>query len=115
MTDQLADGPWNATIVLRSGLVTGTYEAQITFPHQPGTAPSVSAHEQQSPGLDPLLLAILLAILAGTVALIIYFARRRRRDRRASGHDIRQPERSTTKFKDAAMKRDGPPRRETRL
>ena len=40
LTDQVGDGPWNATVTLRSGLNQQTFRAQITFPHAPGTGPA---------------------------------------------------------------------------
>src|ERR1700722_4439378 len=44
LTDQVGDGPWNASVTLHSGLNQQTFQAQISFPLAPGTAPAIAAH-----------------------------------------------------------------------
>jgi hypothetical protein len=46
VTDPLGDGPWDATIELKSGLVDETYQARITFPHDTGSAEPVAARPE---------------------------------------------------------------------
>jgi hypothetical protein len=81
LTDQVGDGPWNATVTLRSGLNQQTFRAQITFPNAPGTAASPAAAHPTSGGLgvDTILIsAILVVLLAALAALAIITYRRRR-------------------------------------
>lgn len=44
VTDQVANGPWKATLHLNSGLYEETYSARITFPDHAGHAPPARAH-----------------------------------------------------------------------
>ncbi|MFH8774942.1 MULTISPECIES: peptidase [unclassified Streptomyces] len=44
VTDQVANGPWTATLHLKSGLYEDTYRASITFPRHPGQSRSARAH-----------------------------------------------------------------------
>jgi len=80
LTDQVGDGPWNATVTLRSGLNQQTFRAQITFPHAPGTGPAAAAHPASGGiGVDTILIgAILVVLLAALAALVITAYRRRR-------------------------------------
>lgn len=41
MTDQVSDGPWNATLELKSGLLDKTFHAKIRFAHGQGISPAV--------------------------------------------------------------------------
>ena len=78
-TSQMTDGPWNATVTLRSGLSQQAFRAKITFPRSPGTAPPAAAHSVGG-GVSYVAIvagAILLAMFAALTALII--TRRRRR------------------------------------
>jgi hypothetical protein len=45
LDSKLPDGPWKATLTIKSGLTTRTAEAVITFPSGPGEAPAVAAQE----------------------------------------------------------------------
>jgi heme/copper-type cytochrome/quinol oxidase subunit 2 len=80
LTDQVGDGPWNATVTLRSGLNREAFRAQITFPHAPGTGPAAAAHPAGS-GISIvtiLISAILVVLLAALAALVIMAYRRRK-------------------------------------
>jgi hypothetical protein len=80
LTSQITDGPWNATATLHSGLNQQAFRAQITFPRNPGTAPSPAAAHPTSGGLGFVTIvagAILIALLAVLAALIITYRRRR--------------------------------------
>ncbi|WP_406171889.1 peptidase [Streptomyces sp. NBC_00996] len=44
VTDQVANGPWKATLNLKSGLYEETYRARITFPRHRGHGRPVPAH-----------------------------------------------------------------------
>jgi hypothetical protein len=78
VTDQVADGPWNATLKLKSGLLDKTFHAKIRFPHGQGItrASAVDGIDTNIPAITVKLL-VLLIILLGT-ALVITTARRRR-------------------------------------
>jgi hypothetical protein len=80
LTDQVGDGPWNATVTLRSGLNQQTFQAQISFPLAPGTAPAAAAHPASGGlGVGTILIsAILVVLLAALAALAIITYRRRR-------------------------------------
>ncbi|MER5433701.1 peptidase [Streptomyces sp. NPDC002588] len=78
VTDQVADGPWKATLELKSGLVEKTYHARITFPHKPG-ASAPSATWVESASSFPVLLGGLMALLLAA-AVPIGVIRHRRRD-----------------------------------
>lgn len=80
LTNQVGDGPWNATVTLHSGLNQEAFAAQITFPHAAGTGPAAAAHPATS-GLSILVIlavAILIVLLAVLAALVIISYRRRR-------------------------------------
>jgi hypothetical protein len=81
LTDQVGDGPWNATVTLRSGLNQQTFRAQITFPNAPGTAPSPAAANPTSGGLgvDTILISAFLVVLLAALAALVIMAYRRRR------------------------------------
>lgn len=81
VTDQIADGPWHATLELRSGLLDKTFHAKITFPHGEGTA-SASVVDPGSSGS-----LALVALAGGTITLgaaLLFSSLRRRRSRRNS-------------------------------
>ncbi|MGV9242116.1 COG1470 family protein [Streptomyces sp. NPDC003710] len=44
VTDQVANGPWKATLHLKSGLYEETYRARITFPRHSGHGRAARAH-----------------------------------------------------------------------
>ena len=87
LNDQIADGPWNATIALRSGLLHEKYHARITFPHDPGTAPAAATHASTQPHNGPRSLLKYALMGAGILAAILLVtgllaaARHRRRVR----------------------------------
>ncbi|MEU6402211.1 hypothetical protein [Streptomyces sp. NPDC046985] len=53
VTDQVADGPWQATIHLKSGLYEETYRAAVTFPRHPGQGRPARASAVTSSSLAP--------------------------------------------------------------
>jgi hypothetical protein len=76
-TDQIPDGPWNATLDLKSGLLEESYQARISFPAGPGTSSPVPAHPTASGGHLRLITGGLLSSAAlGAIAVPV--ARRRR-------------------------------------
>jgi hypothetical protein len=84
LNKQLPDGPWDATITLRSGLLERSASATITFPHSQGAAKPVKVKsgssglwEEALVGLGALILLVLLLLL------FLFFLRRRRRKRDA--------------------------------
>jgi hypothetical protein len=80
ITDEIVDGPWDATLALKSGLASDTAVARITFPEGVGAAPPTPAQEETS-GL-PWGVAAALAAGLLALALVILFAVIRRRQRR---------------------------------
>ncbi|MCX5315871.1 hypothetical protein [Streptomyces sp. NBC_00154] len=83
VTDDVADGPWRATLELRSGLLVKKFHAKIKFPHTHGIAPAAAVDAETSGGgaLKGLIAGIL---LLGTALLIITNRIRRRHDRRTA-------------------------------
>ncbi|WP_327129819.1 hypothetical protein [Streptomyces sp. NBC_01727] len=83
VTDEVADGPWRATLELRSGLLLKKFHAKIKFPHTHGIAPAAAVDAEASSGnaLKGLIAGIL---LLGTALLIITNRIRRRHDRRTA-------------------------------
>lgn len=77
LADDIEDGPWDATIVLHSGLLTGTFDARITFPHDAGAAPAVAAHAE--PTSDHRLVLVLIVLAVVLLAAVIYLGATRRR------------------------------------
>jgi hypothetical protein len=109
LTDQVADGPWNATLALQSGLLHETYRAQITFPHRPGTAAAARTQPATTPnsGHRSLLTYALLTaamLAAGSLLAARVIATRRRRTKTTPAHRRRgnrlptgpQPDSQTT-------------------
>jgi hypothetical protein len=78
--DQVVDGPWNATIVLRSGLIAEQAQAQITFPKNPGANPATPTHND-FPWTVLIYLTIGAALLATAVLLPLRIRRKRRRSK----------------------------------
>lgn len=81
VTDQVADGPWNATIDLKSGLLDETAHARIAFPHTPGIADAAAVTSTRTPTRLVLITAAGAALLLGA-AILLNSARRRRREAR---------------------------------
>ena len=81
VTDSLGDGPWDATIELKSGLVDETYQARITFPRNPGSAKPVPAHPKTTAEHVRLITGAVAisALLGGVAAVPVTRYRRRRR------------------------------------
>ncbi|WP_326633551.1 MULTISPECIES: hypothetical protein [unclassified Streptomyces] len=79
VTDEVADGPWRATLELRSGLLVKKFHAKIRFPHTQGMAPAAAVDTEASGGgaLKGLVAGIL---LLGTALLIVANRVRRRHD-----------------------------------
>ncbi|MFC8231643.1 hypothetical protein [Streptomyces sp. NPDC057284] len=79
VTDEVADGPWRATLELRSGLLVKKFHAKIRFPHTQGMAPAAAVDTEASGGgaLKGLVAGIL---LLGTALLIVANRVRRRRE-----------------------------------
>ena len=87
LTDQVGDGPWNATVTLRSGLNQQTFRAQITFPHAPGSGPAAAAHPASSGiGVDMVLIGAILVVLLAALATLVIMAYRRRRHHRHNSY-----------------------------
>jgi hypothetical protein len=89
LTDQVADGPWNATVALQSGLLLEKYRAQITFPHNRGTAAAVVTQPETTPTNGhrsllayALLIAAILAAAGLLIAIRLITKRRPRPDSR---------------------------------
>ncbi|HLL64671.1 MAG TPA: diguanylate cyclase [Micromonosporaceae bacterium] len=78
---QLPNGPWQAEITLRSGLVERTARATITFP-MVGAAAPVPATAVQPRWLYPAVgIAILILVVAVTSVLVVLWRRSQRRGR----------------------------------
>ncbi len=81
VTDDVADGPWDATVDLASGLTLGSATAQITFPAATGVAPPVTATVVADTGPSMLVLAAIGVAILLVLALLMVVLRRRRRER----------------------------------
>ncbi|MFJ5274562.1 hypothetical protein [Streptomyces sp. NPDC088358] len=79
VTDQVADGPWNATIDLKSGLLDETAHARITFPNTPSITAAVAVTSPRTPTRPVLISVVGAALLLGTAILLAAARRRRRR------------------------------------
>ncbi|MHA6797664.1 hypothetical protein ACVGVM_29790 (plasmid) [Pseudonocardia bannensis] len=79
LDEQLPDGPWNATINLKSGLLEENYQARIQFPTGPGAGAPVGVQKMLGEHLGILIGALLLALAAVAVVLLL---RRRGKDGR---------------------------------
>jgi hypothetical protein len=85
---QLPAGPWDAKITLRSGLLTHTAQAIITFP-KVGAAPTVFGASSSSSHRDIVVALVTgLLLLAGAVG-VGTVKRRRRRSRSDPGRAVR--------------------------
>ena len=78
VTDQVADGPWNATLELKSGLLDKTFHARITFPHNQGASSTAAMTNGSSGNLRLKALAGGILLL-GTALLTITLRRRHSR------------------------------------
>jgi hypothetical protein len=77
LTDQVSDGPWNATIELKSGLVDETYQSRISFPRDRGAALASAAYPK-SAGAGPTTAQVALLITVAAAAGVFLITRRRR-------------------------------------
>jgi hypothetical protein len=83
VTDQVADGPWNVSLTLKSGLLEVTHGARITFPKGPGMAAAVLSHPDQGIPLHWRLIgasAALVLLIFATLAIIRPYRRSARGD-----------------------------------
>jgi hypothetical protein len=77
---QVPDGPWDAKITLRSGLIERSAQATISFPaHGPRSAPPVAARPL-STGRKTLAALLMLVIASSLFVLLLFFVRQRRRE-----------------------------------
>jgi hypothetical protein len=85
LSRSIPDGPWTADLRLRSDLVERRAHARITFPSAPGgRATAVPASPSGSPlALLAVILAIAVALVAGS--LLLFVLRRRRRSESDGG------------------------------
>lgn len=78
ITGQIPNGPWNATVDLRSGLLDESYSARITFPAAPGSSAAVAAYAVGGHGHTTLITAGAVGLAAlGLVAVPLVKRRRR--------------------------------------
>lgn len=76
----VADGPWTAQLSLRSGLLERRVQAQLTFPHAPGTVgPAVDVEKLSTASDNEIRPGRTLFVGLGLAALAIAGAVRRRR------------------------------------
>lgn len=78
VTDTVADGPWDAVVDLHSGLTTGSFQGQVTFPAETGV---VTVASTPSTWAGPLGWAVALLGLLAAVVLVVLVVRRRRASR----------------------------------
>lgn len=78
IADAIADGPWDAVVDLHSGLTTGSYQGQITFPVETGVVAD-AAPQSVWAGLLGWALALLGLLVIAAVVLVV--VRRRRSSR----------------------------------
>jgi len=79
LTDDVTDGPWDATLKLNSGLLHKTYTARITFPRHAGATPGVVARTATggTSALPYLIIGIAAAMLVALAGGFIVLRRRR--------------------------------------
>ncbi|HZG90787.1 MAG TPA: hypothetical protein VEZ42_11290 [Pseudonocardia sp.] len=78
MDRQLPDGPWDAALTLRSGMLEENVEARIQFPAAPGTATPAAAEQAGGWGVGLLVGALILLVVLLLVVLVVVLLRRRR-------------------------------------
>jgi hypothetical protein len=76
MDRQLPDGPWDAALTLRSGLLEENVEARIQFPAGPGPATPVAV--QEGDGHIGLLIGAVVLLVALLISTVVLLRRRRR-------------------------------------
>ncbi|MET8439132.1 hypothetical protein ABZV61_42085 [Streptomyces sp900116325] len=82
VTDEVADGPWRATLELRSGLLVKKFHAKIRFPPTQGMAPTTAVDAEATGG--GALKGLVAGILLLGSALLIVANRVRRYGRRTA-------------------------------
>ncbi|MFJ3302431.1 hypothetical protein ACIPSA_04790 [Streptomyces sp. NPDC086549] len=88
VTDQVADGPWDVSLTLNSGLLKETYKARITFPKGPGMAAAALAdRDEPSPVNWGVIAASAALVLLMVVTFVIIRSPRRRAGGNESGED----------------------------
>jgi hypothetical protein len=96
LNERVPDGPWDAKITMRSGVLERSASATIRFPHSEGAAEPVKVKSPSSGWVNNGLIA--LGVLVLLVVLLVVFLRRRRgaitRSRAAEPSDTRHLERS---------------------
>ncbi|MCF3129063.1 DUF916 domain-containing protein [Streptomyces olivochromogenes] len=81
VTDQVADGPWKATLHLKSGLYEETYSARITFPRHSGQGRPARAHAVADGRSLAFYGGATGLVLAGAIPVALLLRRRRRHQR----------------------------------
>jgi hypothetical protein len=83
---QLPDGPWNADLTLKSGLLEKNAQARIQFPPDPGAAAPVVpvAPEKDFPWVLISVLALLMALVIAAVVLVLRNRKRLRAAQQAT-------------------------------
>ncbi|WP_427018255.1 hypothetical protein ACQCSX_06715 [Pseudarthrobacter sp. P1] len=81
-TDDLVDGPWNATLDMQSGPTHAVVQAEISFPSNAGTAAPAATHEVQTTRTPWALIAVGAGVLL-PATVILFVARRRTKAARA--------------------------------
>ena len=80
VTDQVADGPWKATLEVKSGLLRKTFHAEIRFPHDEGIAPATALDSAVTSRLGiPAKVLVPLILLSAAVLLVTSLRCRRRK------------------------------------
>ena len=86
VTDQVDDGPWDATVDLASGVTTGSYTGQVSFAGANGGAYAAPVETTDGAEGPPVTwLAAGAALLALLVCVVLVLRRRRRQRRRVAG------------------------------
>ncbi|MCO1653867.1 hypothetical protein [Pseudonocardia humida] len=78
MDRQLPDGPWDAALTLRSGLLEESVDARIQFPAAPGLAAPVAVQDDGDGVV--LLVGALILLVALLIVVVVVLLRRRRRE-----------------------------------
>jgi hypothetical protein len=78
-TGDLADGPWNVALDMVSGHMRESYQAQITFPKEPGSSPTSPA-SHDSPMIGWVIGALIALVCLAALALLLILLRGRTPD-----------------------------------
>jgi hypothetical protein len=82
---QLPDGPWNAALTLKSGVLEENSQARLQFPAGPGAADPVSPQDAIGAHL-PVVIGVLTLLAALVIAAVVVIVRRRRARQQAAEH-----------------------------